>query len=59
MTLCGPRHWRTGIATGEEVFVAMLSVLATKPATSTRPPAPTMMPAGLTSQTRPLELSVP
>ena len=29
------------------------------PATSMRAPCPTMMPAGLTSHTRPLELSVP
>ena len=37
----------------------MLRVLATKAATSTLPPGPTMMPAGFTNQTRPLELRVP
>src|SRR5450830_849367 len=36
-----------------------LSVLAMNPATSIFAPWPTMMPAGLTSHTRPLELSVP
>ena len=34
-------------------------MLATNPATSMRAPWPTMMPAGLISHTRPLELSVP
>ena len=37
----------------------MFSVLATKPAVSTRPPGPTKMPAGLTSQTRPLDVRLP
>ncbi len=35
------------------------SVLATKAAASMRAPAPTKMPAGLTSQTRPLEVRLP
>src|SRR5487761_2778259 len=36
-----------------------LSVLAMNPATSMRAPCPTMIPAGLTNHTFPLELSVP
>ena len=36
-----------------------LSVLAMNAATSMRAPWPTMMPAGFTSHTRPLELRVP
>ena len=37
----------------------MRSVEAVKAAVSTTAPAPTAMPAGLTSTSRPLELSVP
>ena len=50
-----PKRWRPEIASAS----LMRSVEAVKPAVSTTAPAPTVMPAGLTSTSRPLEPSVP
>ena len=49
------KRMRPALASASLMFITA----AVKPAVSTAAPAPTVMPAGLTSTKRPLELSVP